>query len=460
MKKQCPVVKNELYDLDIVSIGSNGEGVGRIDGFAIFVRGALPGDRIKTRIIKAKKNFGIGIIVRILKNSKDRVEPICPVAKQCGGCSLQHLSYEAQLAYKENLICESLVRLGGLDDEYVRSRSESIIGAEEPYYYRNKVQFPVREEKGELVIGFYAKGSHRVIETKRCYIQDTYNEVIVATIKEFMIKNRIKAYNEVAHKGLVRHIVVRKSESFDKFQVTLVINGNKVPGMEVLTKELMDLDKVESVSININKEQDNVILGSQLTTLEGPKYLVDNIKDISYHISPLSFYQVNPKQTVKLYDKALEYADLTGEEIVYDLYCGIGTISLFLAKAAKEVFGVEIVGAAIDDAKQNAKLNNITNAHFYTGKAEEMMPKLYKEEGIKADVVVLDPPRKGCEESLLKAIVEMGPQKIVYVSCDPGTLSRDIKFLVANGFKLEKVCGVDMFSHSTHVESCSLLVKE
>jgi len=290
MKKQCPVVKNEVYELDIVSIGANGEGVGRIDGYALFVRGALPGDKIEVRIIKAKKNFGIGIITRIIKPSKDRVEPICPVAKQCGGCSLQHLSYKAQLDYKENLISESLVRLGGLDDDYVRSISEPILGADEPYYYRNKVQYPVREDKGQLVIGFYAKGSHRVVETKRCYIQDTYNEVIIEIIREFMIKNHIKAYNEVSNKGLVRHIVIRKSYTYNKFQVTLVINGNKVPGMEILTKELMDLEKIESVSININKEQNNVILGNQVTTLEGPKYLVDNIKDISYHISPLSFY--------------------------------------------------------------------------------------------------------------------------------------------------------------------------
>lgn len=415
MSRECPVVKNNHYELDIVNLGANGEGIGRIDGYTLFVRGAIPGDRITVKVIKTKKNYGFGIVADILEPSPDRTEPICPVARRCGGCSLQHMSYEAQLRYKENMIKDSLVRIGGLDEETLSGRMEPIIAADEPYYYRNKVQFPVRDNDGRLEIGFYAKGSHRIVETERCYIQDTYNEIIVDAIKRFMLVYHISAYNEAKHKGLIRHIVIRKSATFGKFHVTLVIKGKRLPHADILVEELMALDKVEAVSLNINKEKTNVILGSHLINLAGPTHLMDSIKGVKYRISPLSFYQVNPKQTVKLYEKALEYAGLTGDEIVYDLYCGIGTISLFLASAAKAVYGVEIVGAAIEDARENAKLNGMENAHFFTGKAEEVMPRLYKEEGIRADVVVVDPPRKGCDETLLEAIVEMSPERIVYV---------------------------------------------
>jgi len=453
MNKQCPVVKNEFYELEIVSLGANGEGIGRKDGYTLFVRGAIPGDLIKMKVIKVKKKYGIGIIDTILSPSLDRVEPLCPIANKCGGCNIQHMSYEAQLKYKENLIAESLVRIGGLDDADIRSKLEPIIGASEPYYYRNKVQYPVRDNHGGIEIGFYAKGSHRIVETPRCYIQDVYNEEIVKTVRSFMMEHHVPAYNEELQKGLIRHIVIRKSHEKDVFHVTIVINGRKLPKVEILTNELMDLDKVEAVSLNINMENTNVVLGSTIINMAGPEYLEDNIKEIKYHISQKSFYQVNPQQTVKLYEKALEYAALTGNETVYDLYCGIGTISLFLAKQAKEVYGVEVVEEAILDAKENAKLNEIENVHFYVGKAEEVMPRLFKEKEITADVVVVDPPRKGCEESLLDAIIQMGVSKMIYVSCDPGTLARDVKYLVANGYYLDKICGVDMFSHSVHVET-------
>jgi 23S rRNA (uracil1939-C5)-methyltransferase len=363
------------------------------------------------------------------------------------------MSYEAQLRYKERVIKDSLIRLGACDKDMIEAKTEAIIGSDQPYYYRNKVQYPVRDNHGRIEIGFYAKASHRIVETKRCYIQDTYNEIIVETIRSFMTKNHISAYNEESQKGLVRHILIRKSNTFHKFHVTLVINGNKIPNMQELTDQLMGLDKVEAVSLNINKEHNNVILGDQLISLAGPEFFVDKIGDVAYRVSPMSFYQVNPSQTFKLYEKALEYAELKGSETVFDLYCGIGTISLFLAQKAKVVYGVEVVEEAIVDAKENARMNHISNVEFISGTAEEVMPKLYHDEGIKADVVLVDPPRKGCDEALLKTMVEMNPLRIVYVSCDPGTLARDVKYLCENGYQLDKVCGVDMFSHSTHVES-------
>jgi len=435
------------------NLGANGEGIGRIDGYTLFVRGAIPGDKIRVKIIKTKKKYGYGIVADIIEPSNDRISPICPVANKCGGCSLQHMSYEGQLKYKESLIKESLIRIGEIDEALIEEISEPIIRANNPYYYRNKVQFPVRDNNGRIEIGFYAKSSHRIVETPRCYIQDTYNEEIIATIKKFMIDNQITAYNEFKHSGLIRHILIRKGATRDKFHVTIVINGKKLQKIKLLTENLMKLTKVEAFSLNVNQEKTNVVLGKQMINIEGPTYLIDNIKDISYQISPLSFYQVNPAQTVKLYDKVLEYTGLTGTETVYDLYCGIGTISLFLAKSAKEVHGVEIIDQAINDARENAKLNNIKNAFFYIGKSEEVMPELYVKKGIKADVVVVDPPRKGCDETLLKAMIEMAPKTIVYVSCDPGTLARDVKYLCGQGYILDKVCGCDMFCHSTHVET-------
>jgi len=452
MKANCPVNKNEIYTLNISSIGSNGEGIGHIDGYTLFVRDALPGDQVMAKVIKVKKNYGFAIMTDILEPSPDRVEPICPVSSKCGGCSIMHMHYDAQLRCKEELIKDALERIGGVSRERLEGITEPIIKSEMPLYYRNKVQYPVRDNDGRLEIGFYAKRSHRIVETKRCYIQDVYVEEIIKSIKAFMETYEISAYNEERHKGLVRHIVIRKSRSKDCFHVTLVINGKRLPNAEAFADQLMGLNKVEAVSLNINCEKTNVILGPRLITLSGPTHLVDNIKDITYQISPLSFYQVNPVQTEKLYEKALEYAGLTGSEEVFDLYCGIGTISLFLARQAKKVYGVEIVGAAVDDARENARINQISNTVFYTGKAEEVVPRLYEEEGVKADVVVVDPPRKGCDEILLKTIVDMSPNRIVYVSCDPGTLARDVKYLEKQGYLVDKVCGVDMFGQSMHVE--------
>ncbi len=457
MKKSCPLNKNDMVELYIESIGSNGEGIGRVDGYTLFVREGVPGDQLMVKVVKTKKSYGYGIIASILEPSPDRTEALCPVAGPCGGCSLQHMSYQAQLKAKDKTIRDTLCRIGGVDPDRLDRIMEPIMGADNPYHYRNKVQYPVRDNMGKIQIGFYGKGSHRIVETPRCYIQDTYNENIVGLIREFMVEKGIKAYDEVKHKGLVRHIVIRKSNEKNIFHVILVINGQQLPEVEVLKERLMGLDLVESFSLNVNRDKTNVILGPRMIHIDGPAYLEDSIDDISYRISPLSFYQVNPDQTLKLYHKALEYAGLTGKEKVFDLYCGIGTISLFLAKKAAHVYGVEIIGAAIDDARENAQLNGIENASFYTGKSEEVMPRLYEEEGITADVVVVDPPRKGCDESLLSTIVDMSPRRLVYVSCDPSTLARDIKILEAKGYALDKVCGCDMFCHSSHVETVCLL---
>jgi 23S rRNA (uracil1939-C5)-methyltransferase len=453
MKQECPVVKNEIYSMDITGIGANGEGIGHIDGYTLFVDGAITGDYIEVKVIKTKKNYGFGRLVTILEPSKDRVEPRCPIAKQCGGCSIMHMSYPAQLHYKENHILDALERIGEQDRQELEQKKEPILGMNDPWFYRNKVQFPVQMMSGKLLIGFYAKRSHRIIETPICYIQDRYNEEIVDIIRDFVMDNSISVYDEAKHKGLLRHIVIRKSYHDQQFHVTLVINGQKLPHEDVLIKTLHKLDHLVGVSLNINQEKTNAIFGPRMIHLDGQEKLQDQIGDIKYQISPLSFYQVNPVQTEKLYAKALEYAQLSGQEIVYDLYCGIGTISLFLAKQAKHVYGVEIVETAIDDARTNAKINKIDNATFYAGKAEEIMPKLYKDNGIKADVVVVDPPRKGCDATLLDTIISIEPKRIVYVSCDPGTLARDVKILSQHGYQIDRWCGVDMFSHSTHVET-------
>ncbi|MBN2222684.1 MAG: 23S rRNA (uracil(1939)-C(5))-methyltransferase RlmD, partial [Vallitaleaceae bacterium] len=445
MSEKCPVIKNESYQLRIDSLGSMGEGIGRMDGYAIFVDGAIPGDLCEIKVLKVKKNYAYAKLTGLLEASKDRIEPICKVARQCGGCNLQHMNYEAQLHYKENIIRNSLERIGGFPKEDIDRVMEAIIGAAEPYYYRNKVQYPVREEDGKLQIGFYAKHSHRIVESDTCYIQDPRNMEIVKSIRNFMIEFGIKGYNEEAHSGLLRHIVIRKSTFTDRFHVILVINGDKFPKVDKLKEILEKSGYVQNLSVNINKKRTNVIFDEELDHIAGEEKLVDNIKDLQFLISPQSFFQVNHEQTEKLYEKALEFAGLSGEETVFDLYCGIGTISLFLARMAKEVHGVEIVEEAILDANQNAEKNGISNAHFYVGKAEEVVPTLYHEKEIRADVVVVDPPRKGCEESLLSTIVEMEAKKIVYVSCDPSTLARDLKYLASKGYELQRVVGVDMF---------------
>lgn len=455
-KRQVPVSKNDKVIMTINDIGTEGQGIGRVDGYTLFVDGALPGEEVEVLVMKAGKKFGFGKLLTILKPSEDRAEPVCPIADKCGGCSLQHLSYEGQLKFKQNKVAQLIKRIGGIEDAVVLPT----IGMEEPWHYRNKVQYPVRYDRGDTKIGYYAKRSHRVIETETCFIQDRRNEEIRDLVYDWMTEYGVPAYDEEHHKGLVRHIVTRHAQSTGLMHVTLVINGRKAKNVEKLSQRFESCGYISGFALNINREKTNVIMGSEMIHLHGAPYVEDTIGEVMFHISPLSFYQVNPIQTEKLYGKALEYADLTGEETVLDLYCGIGSISLFLAQKVQKVIGVEIVPEAIEDAKHNAKLNGMENVDFYCGKAEEVIPRLYKEEGITADVVVVDPPRKGCDEKLLETIVKIAPKKVVYVSCDPATLARDVKYLSENGFEVGQVQPVDMFPHTTHVETIVLLQKK
>ena len=446
--------KNDMVTLEITDLGSSGEGIGKVDGFTLFVKDALIGDVIQAKIIKLKKNYGYGRLMEILTPSPSRVEARCPQARACGGCQIQPLAYEKQLEYKENKVKELLERVGKVQD-YVM---EPIIGMEEPWYYRNKAQFPVGKTKeGEIVTGFYAGRTHSIIPVEECFIQHSLNQELMAIVRQWMQAYDVQPYNEASHTGLVRHIFTRIGKYTGEVMVCLVINGKKIPKEAELVECLKKVPGMTSICLNINREKTNVILGSTVKCLWGQPYITDKIGDIAYRISPLSFFQVNPIQTQKLYSTALEYAGLTGNETVWDLYCGIGTISLFLAKSAKKVYGVEIVPEAIDDAKENAQRNGIENAEFFVGKAEEVLPEQYEKNGVYADVIVVDPPRKGCDEKLLQCMVQMAPKRIVYVSCDPATLARDLGFLEANGYKVEKVRCTDMFPHSTHVETVCLL---
>lgn len=503
--------KNEVVQVRIEDIGNDGEGIGRYEGYTLFVKDAVVGDVIRARLMKAKKNYGYAKIEEMLVPSPDRVTPKCPVAGKCGGCQLQQLSYEKQLEYKTNKVKNCLQRIGGLSEEMLSSCMEPILGMEEPYYYRNKAQFPVGVDKeGKLVTGFYAGHSHTIIDRMDCAIQEPVNEAILQVIKEFLVKYQVMPYNEETGTGVVRHILTRVGYATGEVMVCLVLNVKKagqadsfqnaswwtkgeevqqvlVPGLKKAIEEYQgkqdgngealqkgeDLKKtsasskdrkkyvLKSLCININNETTNVILGKKVLPVYGETYIVDSIGDIQYQISPLSFYQVNPQQTEKLYRKVLDYADLHGDEIVWDLYCGIGTISLFLAQQAKMVYGVEIVPQAIDDAKRNAELNGIKNAEFFVGAAEEVMPARYRESGdsMRADVIVVDPPRKGCEQSLLETVILMQPKRVVYVSCDPATLARDVKYLGENGYEVQKVCPVDQFGHTGHVETVCLMSK-
>ena len=449
--------KNDLVTLEIEDCGIDGEGIGKADGFTVFVKDAVIGDTVTAKIIKAKKNYGYGRLMEVLKPSPYRVEPKCEFARQCGGCQLQALSYDQQLVFKTNKVKGHLERIGGFTDIPM----EPIIGMDELFHYRNKAQFPVgRNKEGKIVTGFYAGRTHNIIENRDCALGVAENKEVLDRVIAHMEKYEIEPYNEATGKGLVRHVLIRYGYFTKEVMVCLILNGNKIPKEEQLVKFLCEIPGMTSITINVNKKHSNVILGEEIRLLWGQEYITDRIGGISYQISPLSFYQVNPMQTQKLYAKALEYADLHGEETVWDLYCGIGTISLFLAQKAKFVRGVEIVPAAIENAKENAKLNGLENTEFFVGKAEEVLPREYKKNGVYADVIVVDPPRKGCDETLLETMVEMNPERIVYVSCDSATLARDLKYLCERGYELRKVCPVDQFGMTVHVETVVLLSQQ
>lgn len=490
--EQIPWKKNDELILEIVDMGSEGEGIGRADGYALFVKGALPGELIRASIMKMKKHFGYARMIEIIHPSPDRIEPPCPVAGRCGGCQLQHCSYERQLLWKQEKIANCLRRIGGLDvslpeeaeqqsdeapdhkgkdatDECTVKQSvmmEPILSMSKPYHYRNKAQFPVGYDKeGQLVAGFYAGRTHQVIPHTDCLIQHTCNRDILDTVLAFMKQYQISAYREETHTGLVRHVLIRVGQATGQVMVCLVINGKEIPHSEELIQQLLECKislNITSICLNQNMDRTNRILGDVIIPLYGQIYIEDSIGNVRYRISPLSFYQVNPKQTRRLYETALEYADLQGGETVWDLYCGIGTISLFLSEKADRVCGVEIVPQAVENAIENAKLNQITNVEFYTGAAEDVVPQKYEESKgtLRADIVVLDPPRKGCDQKLLETVVRMNPEKIIYISCDPATLARDLKYLCGQGYELKRVRGCDMFGMSYHVESCVKLCRK
>ena len=452
--------KNEVFQVRIEDMSSEGEGIGKTDGFAWFIKDTVTGDLVEASVMKTKKSYGFARLVRVIEPSPDRTEPKCPVARPCGGCQLQNMSYEAQLRFKENKIRNNLQRIGGLTEIPM----EPIIGMEEPWRYRNKAQFPFgRDKNGRIITGFYAGRTHQIIESEDCLLGVEENQKILDCIRTHMEEYHIAPYDETAHAGLVRHVLIRKGFRTGEMMVCLVLNGKvkKFTAIDQLVEKLRTLyPNMMSISCSINTEKTNVIMGKEIVNLYGPGFITDYIGNVKYQISPLSFYQVNPVQTERLYQTALEYAGLNGGEVVWDLYCGIGTISLFLAQKAKKVYGVEIVPQAIDDARENAKINGFGNVEFFVGKAEEVLPEQYEKNQIYADVIVVDPPRKGCDEVCLNTIVKMAPKRVVYVSCDSATLARDVKYLGEHGYQVKRVRGCDMFPNSGHVETVALLYRE
>ena len=444
------IKKNDCFTVSIEDMSEDGSGIGKLEGYIWFIKDAVKGDVVEAKAMKMKKSYGFARLMRVITPSPDRVEPACLVARQCGGCQLQAMSYESQLKFKENKVYNNLRRIGGFTDIPFLP----IMGMDEPWRYRNKAQFPFGKDKnGQIVTGFYAGRTHDIIPQEDCLLGVEENKQILEIIKEYMIENHVAPYEEETHKGLIRHALIRKGFKTGELMVCVIINGKKLPHSEKLVEKLCQLDGMTSITYSINTDKTNVILGKELVNLYGPGYITDYIGDVKYRISPLSFYQVNPVQTEKLYGTALEYAGLTGGEVVWDLYCGIGTISLFLAQKAKKVYGVEIVPQAIDDARENAKLNGLDNVEFFVGKAEEVLPEQYEKNKVYADVIVVDPPRKGCDEQCLNTIITMAPKRVVYVSCDSATLARDLKFLCENGYEIQKVRCCDMFGWTTHVET-------
>ncbi len=487
--------KNDVIDLTIEDMGVDGEGIGKYEGMAFFVKDAILGDVIKARVTKLKKNYGYARVEEIVTPSPYRVTPACELHKRCGGCQIQAMDYKKQLAFKENKVRGNLIRIGGFSEELIDAVSEPIVGMDNPYRYRNKAQFPVGADKeGNPIAGFYAARTHSIIPVEDCKLGVPVNGEIIRIVLDFMKEYGIAPYEEATGKGLVRHVLIRYGFTTEEIMVCLIINGTTLPKQEKLIERLCAIHGMTSISLNQNTKKTNVILGDVTKTIWGQAYITDYIHlrscgaagndefaktdtAIAYRISPQSFYQVNPEQTEKLYSLALQYAGLTGKETVWDLYCGIGTISLFLAQRAGKVYGVEIIPQAIEDARNNAALNGITNAEFFVGKAEEVLPEFYERESRKADrtgasghagaeadmlhpdVIVVDPPRKGCDGKCLETMLQMQPERIVYVSCDSATLARDLQILCDGGYELARVRAVDQFGHTGHVETVVLLTR-
>lgn len=451
--------KNQEFIVTIEDMNEDGAGVGKVDGYIWFVKDAVIGDVVRVKAMKMKKSYGFARLMEVMEPSGSRVIPSCPVARQCGGCQLQAMSYEEQLKFKERKVMNNLIRIGKFAEDEIHMLP--IMGMEEPWRYRNKAQFPFGKDKdGNVIAGFYAGRTHAIVEAEDCLLGVEENREILDIVKQFMKEMKIEPYDELSHKGLVRHVLIRKGFKTGEIMVCMVINGNKLPGKERLVEMLTGGDGVKgmtSISYSVNQEKTNVIMGKEIVNLYGPGYITDYIGNVKYQISPLSFYQVNPVQTERLYGTALEYAGLTGNEIVWDLYCGIGTISLFLAQKAKKVYGVEIVPQAIEDARRNAEINGIHNAEFFVGKAEEVLPEQFEKNHVYADVIVVDPPRKGCDAVCLDTILKMRPERVVYVSCDSATLARDLRYLADGGYVVERGRCCDMFPGTVHVESIIMM---
>lgn len=451
--EQIPVKKNQIYIVDITGLTHEGIGVGRIEGFVVFVSDALPGETVETRIIKVNKGYAAGRLNKIIKGSASRTEPFCMSFCRCGGCTLQHLRYEAQLEFKRTLVSDALAKIGGLNNIEV----DPVIGMENPRNYRNKAQYPVQFFGGKVISGFFSRRSHDVVDIKDCGIQDAESIAVKEVLRNFIKYKNISVYDEKTGKGLVRYIITRKGFTSGEVMVALVLNGSKIPFEDVLIKELIKkIPAIKSIVINVNRVGTNTVLGAQNITIFGQEYITDKIGKYDFRISPKSFFQVNPVQTEMLYRKVVEFASLNNESTVFDIYSGVGTISLFLSENAKHVYGIESVKEAVDDAEKNAKLNGINNVNFIYGSAETAVKELY-DKGIRPDTVVVDPPRKGCDESVLESIVKIQPNRIVYVSCNPATLARDLKYLTARGFEVKEVQPVDMFPHTEHVETVVLM---
>ena len=448
--------KNKEYIVDIVDIGQGGVGIGKYEGFTVFVDGGLVQDKIKVKITKSKKNYAVGDMIEIIEKSPFRVARKCSEnLRQCGGCQIQELDYQKQLDIKTNEVKQVISRIGKLDDVVIHDT----LGMEHPFRYRNKAQFPIQKKDNMPVIGFYKKKSHDLISTDECIIQHEVNDKIIKIIKTYNRAYNVSIYDEKTHKGLLRHVVTKVGFTTDEVMIVLVANGKKLPYLKELASVLKEnIPGFKTLVVNVNTQKTNVILGKENIVAYGDGMIRDYIGELVFEISPLSFFQVNPLQTEVLYNKALEYANLGENDTVFDIYCGIGTISLFLAQKAKKVYGIEIVEDAIKDAKRNAKINNMDNVEFYVGKAEEVVPKMYQE-GKRANVVVVDPPRKGCDEKVLDTIISMQPDRVVYVSCNPSTLARDLAYLNERGYKCHEIQPVDMFPHSVHVENVAWLSK-
>ena len=495
--------KNQLLTTEIIDMSTEGEGIGKVNGYPFFIKDTIIGDQVEIRAIKLKKNYGYGRLEKVITPSPFRVTPPCSFHRQCGGCQIQAMSYEQQLAFKQNKVRNNLLRIGGFLPEELDRMMEPVVGMEEPFRYRNKAQYPIgRDKEGNPVAGFYAGRTHSIIANTECLLGVDENRTILEVILQYMKEYHVSAYEEASGKGLIRHVLIRKGFTSGQVMVCLVINlkgctglsGKNssrewLPHQKELIERLIEIPGMTSISVSINCEKTNVIMGTEIHTLWGKERITDTIfvRDVDNHfartgdgitfsISPLSFYQVNPVQTEKLYSLALSYAGLTGKESVWDLYCGIGTISLFLSGKASKVYGVEVVPQAIEDAKQNAANNGITNAEFFVGKAEEVLPEFYGrkaasfgsgsdvgqdgEDMLHPDVIVVDPPRKGCDEMCLQTMLKMAPDRIVYVSCDSATLARDLRILCDGGYELERVRPVDMFPQTVHVETVVLLSQQ